>query len=170
MEYYALSNKLKQIGLTEDISSGIICRWRTQEGLQIDVMPTEAAILGFSNRWYRSAFQHSILHPLPSSRQIRIFMVAYLLAAKIEAFQGRGRGDFYGSTDLEDIMLLLDGRESLVNDLGVAPLEVRSYVSRWFQENLRTLSRNASAYLSPVSLETGRDERLLKLIRTIAQL
>ena len=41
----------------------------------------------------------------------------YFLATKIEAFESRGEGDFYGSHDLEEIITLLDGREFLFDEI-----------------------------------------------------
>jgi len=35
----------------------------------------------------------------------------YLLATKLEAFKGRGQGDFLASRDFGDIVALVDGRE-----------------------------------------------------------
>src|SRR5579864_3229152 len=50
-EYERLSDRLREIGLTEDHSEDApICRWR-HDDLLIDVMPTDQRILGFSNRW-----------------------------------------------------------------------------------------------------------------------
>jgi hypothetical protein len=41
----------------------------------------------------------------------------YLLATKLEAFRGRGDGDFAGSTDIEDIILIIDGRPSVLEEV-----------------------------------------------------
>jgi hypothetical protein len=51
-EYATLSDRLRELGLTEDTSEGApLCRWR-HGALIIDVMPTIEAVLGFANRWY----------------------------------------------------------------------------------------------------------------------
>jgi len=52
-----------------------------------------------------------------------------LLATKIEAFKGRGEGDFPASRDLADIIALVDGREELVGEVAEAPPELRAYLS-----------------------------------------
>ena len=55
--YAKLSDRLRQLGLTEDHTEGApICRWRHGD-LIIDVMPTDERILGFSNRWYAPAIE-----------------------------------------------------------------------------------------------------------------
>jgi hypothetical protein len=47
-EYAAFSERLRQLGFTEDQSEGApICRW-AHEDLRFDVMPTDERILGFS--------------------------------------------------------------------------------------------------------------------------
>jgi hypothetical protein len=51
------------------------------------------------------------------------------MATKLEAFHGRGRGDHLGSRDLEDIVLLVDGRESLVDEVLEAASDVRAYLT-----------------------------------------
>ena len=49
-DYHRLSSKLRTKGFKEDISQGApICRW-TAENVILDVMPTDARILGFGNR------------------------------------------------------------------------------------------------------------------------
>jgi hypothetical protein len=55
VEYGALSERLRGLGLRENASLGApMCRWRYQH-LIIDVMPTDDRVLGFGNRWYRPA-------------------------------------------------------------------------------------------------------------------
>ena len=84
------------------------------------VMPTSEEILGFSNRWYSSALAAVEERDLPSGATIRAVPPVHLLATKIEAFQGRGRGDFVASHDFEDIVLLINGRPELVAEIHAA--------------------------------------------------
>src|SRR5580704_3602905 len=53
VEYYALEEKLRDLGFRNSLEDEkpILCRWKFS-GIKVDVMPTDAAILGFSNRWY----------------------------------------------------------------------------------------------------------------------
>ncbi|MCK4690308.1 MAG: hypothetical protein KAT20_00755 [Desulfuromonadales bacterium] len=39
-----------------------------------------------------------------------LFTLAHFIATKLEAFFGRGNGNYWGSHDLEDIMTVIDGR------------------------------------------------------------
>ena len=45
----------RNLGLAQDSTSNVNCRWRKGGLLLLDVMPTEERILGFSNRWYTPA-------------------------------------------------------------------------------------------------------------------
>lgn len=53
-------------------------------------------------------------------------MDADAIATKIEAFKGRGRGDFFASHDLEDLIFVMDGRSTIVEEVQTeAPPMVR---------------------------------------------
>ena len=50
--YYQVEEALRDLGFRNDTREGApLCRWRWEE-LILDVMPTDPAILGFSNCWY----------------------------------------------------------------------------------------------------------------------
>lgn len=51
------------------------------------------------------------------------------MATKLEAFGGRGRGDFLGSHDLEDILTVFDGRAELPGEIAQAPANVRDHIA-----------------------------------------
>jgi hypothetical protein len=44
-----LEEKLRSIGFTHDTESGVICRYRLDPGLIVDIMPTIPESIGFSN-------------------------------------------------------------------------------------------------------------------------
>lgn len=91
--------------------------------MKLDVMPTEETILGFSNRWYKPAIEAAALVELDGF-QLRVMTTPYFIGKKLEAFRGRGRGDFYASSDLEDIITVLDGRPSVVDEVEASPREL----------------------------------------------
>lgn len=93
-EYYALSDRLRDAGFKEDTRDGApICRW-TNARVLLDVMPTDPAILGFGNAWYATAMAHALDVELPSGQTIRLVAAPYFLITKLEAFAGRGVGDY----------------------------------------------------------------------------
>jgi hypothetical protein len=49
---------------------------------------------------------------------------------RLEAFRGRGRGDFHASSDLEDIITVLDGRPTVVDEVAASPRELRRYIGK----------------------------------------
>jgi hypothetical protein len=128
-------DRLRANGLRNDSSSQVICRWIAGSGddeLLIDVMPTDASLLGFENRWQRPALEHAQTIELPSGQAIRAIAPPYLVATKLEAWNGRGRGDHLRSHDLEDVIKLIDGRE----EVAAAPDDLRSYLSSEIAELL----------------------------------
>jgi hypothetical protein len=126
-DYPAFEERLRSAGFRDE--GTVICRWiHTETDLVLDAMPTDAAILGFENRWQREAFPHAVERTLPSGARIRAVPPAFLLATKLEAFEGRGGGDLLGSRDFADIVALIDGREELVQDVQQAPSELRRYI------------------------------------------
>lgn len=131
--WYRFEERLRAHGLRHDTSSSVICRWRAGspgDELLVDLMPGDAAILGFENRWQRPALDHAKTLSLPSGQRIRAISPPYLIATKLEAWNGRGGGDHLRSHDLEDIIALVDGRAEIVDEVGHAPGDLRSFLSR----------------------------------------
>jgi hypothetical protein len=65
----------------------------------------------------------------PSGANIRAVTPPYLIATKLAVFSSRGRGDHLGSRDLEDVILLVDGREELVAEVAEADDDVRAFIA-----------------------------------------
>ena len=91
-EYGALSDRLLELGLIQDARDGApTCRWRSGD-LTIDVMPIDEGVLGFANRWHRPAMESADRVEL-SGLTLQLITPVYFVAAKLEAFHGRGGGD-----------------------------------------------------------------------------
>jgi hypothetical protein len=130
--WYRFEERLRAHGLRNDSSSRVICRWKAGspgDELVVDLMPGDASILGFENRWQRPALDHAETVPLPSGQQMRAISPPYLLATKLEAWSGRGGGDHLRSHDLEDVIRLVDGRAEVVGEVGDASDDLRSFLS-----------------------------------------
>jgi hypothetical protein len=137
LDYYRFEDRLRGLGFANDVGD-VTCRFRHSAlSLILDVMPTDATILGFDNRWQKEAFPHAIPVELPSSRTIRAVPRAYLLATKLEAFRSRGEGDLFGSHDFEDLITLIDRREELVEEVLVAPVDLQAFLIAEFADLLR---------------------------------
>jgi len=137
-EFHAFEERLRAHGFGPDLEDGVICRWRHRgNGLILDAMPTDPGILGFANRWQAAALPHAVARALPSGATIRAIPPPYLLATKLDAFNGRGNNDFLASRDFADIITLLDGREELPDEITHSDTEVRRYLADEFRALLR---------------------------------
>lgn len=171
-EYVTFSERLRQIGFTEDASEGApICRWRNGD-TKLDVMPLDEKILGFSNRWYRSAMEAAHECELGRDLRVRVVTAPYFCATKLEAFNGRGQGDYLASHDLEDLITVVDGRPELFDELRSAPEDVRSYVSSIIHQLLETdqFIDAIPGHLLPDSANQGRSAILLGRLKEISKL
>lgn len=132
LDYQRLSKRLRAQGLREDRSPDApVCRWQAQ-GMVLDVMSTSPEILGFGNPWYRPAFAAAGRIALPSGRMIRMVTAPYFLATKLAAFDGRGRGDYAASHDLEDIVAVLDGRPEVTEEVRQCESVLRDHLESRF--------------------------------------
>ncbi len=84
-----LEEKLRLLGFSHDVKSGIICRYKVQ-GLVVDIMPTNDPSMGFTNLWYEEGFKNSISHKIDDQHHIRILTGPYFIAPILEAFKDRG--------------------------------------------------------------------------------
>ncbi|WP_129776673.1 hypothetical protein [Peristeroidobacter soli] len=128
--YHGLEKDLSALGFKRDMTADApICRWRYR-GLEVDVMPTDPGILGFSNRWYPLAVSSAQSFKLPNGHEIRLIAAPVFVATKFEAHADRGAGDLLASHDLEDIVNVIDGRPSLLNEIAMSPRELREYLAQ----------------------------------------
>lgn len=128
--YALLDESLRSIGFTNDSASGVICRYSIQ-GLMVDVMPTDPAVIGFSNRWYPEGFRNAITISIDGT-PIQVFSLPYFLAAKWEAFKGRGQNELRTSTDFEDMVYVWEHCENFAEQLRNGPVEVLQYFTDEF--------------------------------------
>ncbi len=136
--YADFSARLRETGFDEDTSEGApACRWRNGETI-LDVMPLDEKILGFSNRWYRPAMESAEEYEIEEGLGIRVVTAPYFCATKLEAFKGRGKGDYLASHDLEDLVTVVDGRPELLGELRAAPEDLQSYIAREIRNLLET--------------------------------
>ena len=94
------------------------------------------------------------------------------LATKLEAFRGRGQGDFLFSHDLEDLMAVVDGRASLLEECRLSPPELRQGLAAQFLELLNTSAflEALPAFLLPDQVSQQRLPDLLETLSAIAAL
>jgi hypothetical protein len=135
-DYHRVEMALRVRGFVQDMRpQAPICRWRVG-AMVVDVMPTLEKILGFSNPWYPLAIETAAAVVLPSGRTIRLIAAPVFLATKLEAFDGRGKGDYLFSHDLGDLLAVIDGRDSLLAECRSSAAELRAYLGERFQRLL----------------------------------
>jgi hypothetical protein len=94
----------------------------------------------------------------------------YFLATKLEAFDGRGRGNYLQSHDMEDIALL-NGRPQVVDEVRQAPAELRAYLVERFDAllNTRAFIEALSGHLPPDTESQARLPLVIGRITAIAE-
>lgn len=137
-DYYQLEKRLRERGFTQDLQAEApICRWKIQH-ITVDVMPTLEEILGFSNRWYGYALETAQQITFLSGATIKCISAPLFIATKLEAFAGRGNDDYLFSHDLGDLLAIVDGRETLVDECAQTNDELKTYLRDKLQALLHT--------------------------------
>ena len=169
--YADIEERMRKLGFEHDMSRGApICRWLVGD-IKVDVMPTEGAILGFTNRWYQSGVAHKIPFLLPDGQNIFILSAPFFVATKLEAFLSRGHDDYRFSSDLEDIITVIDGRETLLAEVQAAPADLIAYLARHFGSFFknRDFHEGLEGFL-PASREgKGRQKRALAVVEHLKE-
>lgn len=134
LEYYDFMAAIERRGFQPCADpEAPICR-RTYLGLLLDVMPTIATPIGPTNAWYDDALANAGDY-VAEGQAVRAITPIYFVATKIEAFKGRGDGDYQSSHDVEDLLAVLGGIDSLRADVTAATdgpgLAIRSQLCAW---------------------------------------
>ena len=173
-EYAQLENTLRKKGFKDPTDNDIehpICR-KIYQGIQVDVMPTDAKILGFANKWYADAIKNKVRVTLPDGLIAHIFNVTYFLATKLEAFSARGKPfDIRTSQDLEDILAVLDGCSQIESDLINSEPKVRQFIQSEFKALLKDdaiLEEAAHGFIRASGDPVLRAKKIVSRMRTIA--
>jgi predicted nucleotidyltransferase len=159
--YHDLERELRSRGFQPNMD--VICRWRAGE-LIFDIMPTEQQVLGFANRWYPMAAQQAQRVSLPSGAIIRVVTPPLFIGTKLEAFYGRGNGDYGASHDMEDIVMVVDGRPELIDEVAAADSELRTYIREEF-DDLLARSEFVDSLAWHLPGDANNQARLPELIR-----
>ena len=170
--YHQLEKEFSRLGFKRDMSADApICRWRLED-LQVDLMPTESSILGFSNRWYPLAVETAQTLALPSGITIRLISAPAFTATKFVAFADRGNGDFLASHDLEDIINLIDGRPELIDEVAQSPTELRSYLAAQCRTLLDTPAFHDGllGFIAPGSPQGGQVANVTQRLTRLANI
>lgn len=127
-EWAKLQEQLGRREFTSSPEDDFTCRLRL-DGLKVDFMPDDPKILGFSNRWYEQGIETAQNEALNDQQIIKRLSPQLFVATKFEAYIGRGEGVILTSSDMEDILLLVDGRAALPDEVHSAENEVRQFIA-----------------------------------------
>jgi len=127
-----LTERLAAKGFKITGADEVNCRFRFNDVI-VDVMPSEPAVLGYANRWFVEGLAKADKFTLPSGLVIQIFKPTYFLATKLEAFSGRGEGNPYHK-DVEDIIILIDGRTELLQEVRQAEPKLKTFIAAGIQD------------------------------------
>jgi len=140
--YSKLDARLREIGFSNDMFSGVICRYA----------------IGFSNKWYQEGFRTAIDHRIDRDTVVKIFTLPYFVASKLEAFKSRGENDFIASTDFQDLVYILEHTDNFEEKMRLAPDHLKSYLKDEFSRMLESedigegiSAHMADGYHAPVS-------------------
>lgn len=167
-QYYKLEEKLRERGFQNVIGPGPLCRWEIR-GVTVDIMPTDPAILGFSNAWYKEGIEQAKWIELPNKEKIRIFTEPYFLAAKLEAFKGRGNNDYRMSSDMEDVITILSSVPDIIDKILQASASVKKYLQQSFKGMLENKNFHEAIY-AHLPERQFQEEKKKQLIERIEKL
>lgn len=127
----SLEEKLRAMGFTHDIESGIACRYKIH-GITVDIMPTNDESLGFNSKWYSEGFKQAVDYIIDETVTVKILTATYFIATKLEAFKDRGKNDGRTSQDFEDIIYVLENRSVVWQELNEADNDIKKYLQMEF--------------------------------------
>ena len=128
----ALEEKLRSIGFTHDIESGVICRYHIQR-IIVDIMPTDDPSIGFTNKWYPEGFTQAVNYDIDEQCTVSILSAPYFVATKLEAFKNRGKSDGRTSHDFEDIIYVIENRQVIWEEINNAEAGLKEYLKAEFK-------------------------------------
>lgn len=169
--YSEVEEKIRALGFNHDTREGApLCRW-VLDRLTVDIMPTDGAHLGLNTAWFKEALATASEREFAHTRLKLVSPVGFL-ATKYVAFLDRGKGDHQASSDLEDFVTVIDGRDGIVDEIAGAPVELRTHLFSAVRSLAarRTFDEALTGYLPPDEGSQMRLPGLRRKLQAIAAL
>ncbi|WP_296620804.1 nucleotidyl transferase AbiEii/AbiGii toxin family protein [Marivirga sp.] len=131
-----LREKLNQRGFKQSHTDDVICRFSLDD-VKVDIMSTHQVGWAPANRWFEKGFELAVIKKLDDI-SIKIMPLSYFLAAKFDAFKGRGSKDARTSHDFEDIVYILNYTSDFTKSILVSDTEVKEYLRECFNNILNS--------------------------------
>jgi predicted nucleotidyltransferase len=163
-----LEEELRKIGFRNDMDSKVICRYKYHD-IVVDIMPSDAEILGFTNIWYKEGIKNCTKFDLDNGRSIQIFSICYFLASKLEALKSERHGkDYRFNSDFEDIIYLFDNRMNIKNEIIESEGDIKVYIQTALNAllNRQFIEEEISSNLGYSNIPK-RQERILSIWKSI---
>ncbi len=169
--YSKLEARVRDLGFKHDMRPGAPkCRWQF-EGIDVDILPTSPDAAEFGSPWFEMALDLSTSHEIEEGISVAVINSSCLMATKLDAFFDRGKEDYYGSEDLEDIIALLEGCTELLTELKSVPEALRNRIANGMRRLLSAPAflETIQGHLSPESPPKTR-ARVLDTAKQIVEL
>ena len=169
-EFHAAERLLESRGFKHDTREGApICRWIYGD-VTVDILPIREDVLGWRSKWFGEALSAAQTADC-GGLQVNVISAPYFVALKLEAFEGRGRGDFLASTDFEDVICLFNGRASIVSEIA-ADAQLAQVLGRKFRAYLNApeLEDAVDGFVQTESNPSKRRATILARFQSVAAL
>jgi predicted nucleotidyltransferase len=130
-DHAKFEERIQNLGFAPDANSKVKVRYKIR-GITVDFMPTTDIAIGFENKWHPDGFKNAIEYSIDEDKSIKILAPEHFLATKLEAFKSRGYSDPRQSQDFEDIVYVLENRNSIWSELATCSESVKSYLKAEF--------------------------------------
>jgi hypothetical protein len=130
-----IEEKVRRQGFVyADYDGAPVCRWKLGE-ITVDIMPDkDAELWPLNTRCFSEALRSARPYHVPGG-EVPIISAPTFVATKLSAFADRGSGDFY-HRDLEDVITVIDGRASFLEEMAASEPSLKNYVGGEFRRYL----------------------------------
>ncbi|MBU4261451.1 MAG: hypothetical protein KKC76_06160 [Proteobacteria bacterium] len=126
-ELYEFEDALRDLGFKKTVNAAV-CQW-VIDHVRIDILPTDPDVIGFDNRWCAEAEQSAIRVNIGKGLIINVVPGHCFLGLKLCAFLRRGKGNYLQSYDIDDLILVIGGRDKIEKEvLEQASPELRKFI------------------------------------------
>lgn len=136
VRYSTVEEQMRAMKFDHDMSENAPqCRWLLDK-LKVDVMPTDGSALGLNTHLFAEALTTVAEQTVRADIKLKLVSPAAFIALKLVAFADRGKKDYHGSHDLEDLLTVMDGRAAIVAEVDATVPALRTYI----RDSLRSLN------------------------------
>lgn len=128
-ESAALEEAVARRSFRRDVSATHAHRWIAPSGDKLDLVPFEKHVGATGSALDHAAAATAIETELESGLTIRHVSAPAFIAMKLAAHADRFAGDPFASRDLQDALAVIASRPEIVDEMKLAPIEIRSFAA-----------------------------------------